>query len=74
MRLGGSGHGLRLRAWLLVLRATVACDRRWRRCICARGCRYSDCLGETVIKLDKFLKRARNEKVTTIAYLIIVPW
>ena len=25
--------------------------------------RYSDCLGETVVKLDKFLKRARNEKV-----------
>jgi hypothetical protein len=26
-------------------------------------------LGETVIKLDKFLKRARNEKVTTYYFL-----
>ena len=37
--------------------------------------RYSDCLGETVVKLDKFLKRARNEKVgDATARAVLSPW
>ena len=58
----------------------VSGSRRVLPCVDMLSCgagwdRYSDCLGETVVKLDKFLKRARNEKVgDAAARAVLSPW